>query len=713
MPSASAAARRMREGGLALTWRPPEAAERAESRDDVAIDAVAGGEAASPMAAATLSILDGTDYLDADAPAAVVREPDGCICVEYAHPGSDRGRGRTNVDVVMALPHLGRGLLGALLDRCGGFAAFTLIKHLTSIRNCAAAVAATPYAGVPVADLPPDFVEHVAAARAKIAGRPLRFNGLEDLNRFRGLLSAMPGTGHLDLARRQNSHDLPGQWKMVDGEVVATPRLGFTDADIEKLAKRASLEIRETIARWNQFVAFRDGRRDAEGPSSPMVLRAAGLLLDTDRSRPVYWKSFLKRGSAGHRLFFDIGWDFVAAMSRGEHDADLDPAAHDNAALIRMHRRYVAAGDDAASYYSNPDTMRNGFVERGWKVAVRVAYPTRRDMCGPVVALGLLTRFNPGVLAAMKRSGLRPRDLHWSELEDCEAGDAPPGRVVAAPYKPRAGRLQPVDFPVTDDPEDPVPLTRFLQGWTAHIRGSRPRVDSDLFLFVNGQAGTHVRAVSFASSNLNGLRSAFTAFCKRAGTAAMTPKVLRSMGIDIIHERTGGDPMLVHASGNWAVGSVMPALYLGGPALARGRERLYWAGRLLERQREHGILVEGRPRNADLFAVEDGFACRQPLDGPDPLPPGEVCRSRGMCAICPHARLDLASPAWSFARLAARAAYLAARLGAGAPPGWARRYRPVLVELLEIWIPMFPDDVVEAARRVPDYPCLELPDAPE
>jgi len=687
------------EGGLARTWAPP--AER---------DRHADSEGDDGIALLKLEVIDAPDHLAPEAPAAVVRDRDGRVHVEYPFADRMTGRSRTEVDTVLALPGIGEGLVLALMSKCAESSPDTWSCYAVALRKCVAALGTTPYADMEPGRMPADLMLHVERAREAEAGGALRFNGREDLNRFRTLMALVPGTGHIDLRRRPNPQDVPGQWRMKDGEVETTPKLAFTDADIEKLVKRCSLEIRETVERRNQLVAFIDGDFEAAGPSSMDTLVAAKLLLEADPSRPTPCATLVTRGSLEEMVLFRIGWDHVVELAaRGDGLAG-EPRPDRVATLMAAVGRHRSAGRDRDRVACREWQERRGFIFHGWLQAVRVAYPTARDMCAPAATMGMLTRWNSGILAKTKVQALRPRELHWSEVEGDEDADAPAARAHAAPWKPRAKRLQPVDFPVTEDPEDPVPLTRFIQDWTAHIRTPGERYGSDLFIFVNGVPGRDGLTLSFASNDEQKLRVEFARLCQRAGTVPLYPRALRPIGIDIIHDRTNGDQMLVHGSGNWAMGSSMPGLYVAGPAQARDRERLFWAFRLLDRQRHHGIMVEQRPKGADLFAVEDGFRCGNPLDPPDPTGKGELCRSRGMCAICPHADLDLASPAWSFARLVARATYIADRLREAPSGTWARRYRPVLTELLEIWLPLFPEDVVAAARRHPAYPCPELAD---
>ncbi|USU10725.1 hypothetical protein NF701_09020 [Sphingomonadaceae bacterium OTU29THOMA1] len=567
------------------------------------------------------------------------------------------------------------------------------------------------HADTPVEQLPPDLMDRVEKRLKERTGGSLSWNRREDLNRVRSLLRDVSGTGCIDLERRTNGVEVAGQWTMSDeATIVPVQKLGFTDVDIEQLVKCCSHEIRQAIGERNQLCEYLAGGTDAAGPCSPDILAAAAELLKAAEGRPAYWTAYCTRRSEEFERLFRIGWAAVEKMESGQTPAAEIKDTKDRRRMIQVRREHLDASGRLEDFARRRPKNVSSFVREGWRQTMRVAFPTAPDMCAAATLMGLATRFNPGVLARMHVDELRPREMRSIELDDDGIAEGDRMRLHAAPYKPRAGRLQPVDFPVSGRAEAPGPLAEFVRDWTAHVRAGADRHSERLFIFASLSLNSGLHITSFVPSDASALVGEFASLCRRAGVIPLTPRALRSMGVDMIHDRSNGDQMLVHASGNWAPGSTMPRLYMEGPALGRDRERLYWSGRLLDRQSEHGIDVFGRPDGADLFSATEGFRCRDPLDSPDELPAGDLCRSRGLCPVCPHADIDTAVPAWSVARIFALARHIAERLEEGASTAWERRYRPVLAELLDVWIPIIPDEILSAARRHSDYPYERLTD---
>jgi hypothetical protein len=570
--------------------------------------------------------------------------------------------------------------------------------------------------GTPVAGLPADFMDRLQIASETRRRARLTARQQTDFNRVRVMLALLPGTGHLDLEHRDVREEGAPQWAMdAEGQPVATPKLGFTDRDIEMIAKRASLELRRTVGRWNHLAAFVNGDPAPEGPCSMDELEAAAALLRADETRAVSSRELCEVGSETWHRLHRIGWAAMGELE-AEFGDELDGRLPRSVvSAIRARRGHLDAGGKDHSDFRNVSYgVPQLFVYQGWRVAAKLAFPTGQGMIAPMTLLGLQTRFNPGVLANLAETAFQPRHQHWIELDDPIAaigqGADGPTRLYAAPYKPRARRLQPVDFPITGRIESPSATTDFLRAWTRGLREAAHLgvAEGKLCIYASLYHGEST-VMSYLSSAGTMFRIEFAALCARADAIQLPPRVLRVMGVDIIHDRTAGDEMMLRAAGNWVPGSSSPRRYLAGPVQGRDRERLFWAILLLAREREHGIAVSGRPMSADLFSATDGFRCRNVMGSPDPLPPGEPCRARGLCAICPHGGLDVGAPAWSFSRIVSLARTIMERLDTAAP-SWVRRYRPVLRELLDVWIPLFPDEVTAAARRLPDYPIGDLPD---
>ena len=139
----------------------------------------------------------------------------------------------------------------------------------------------------------------------------------------------------------------------------------------------------------------------------------------------------------------------------------------------------------------------------------------------------------------------------------------------------------------------------------------------------------------------------------------------------------------------------------GVAAHLRELEDLAFAKILEARRRAAGIDPATRPNRMDRCAATPGFTCYDPYGGPFPQPPGELCRAIGHCAICPNSDVDEMSP-WACANLVALVGRIDAMAEEIAPETWSERYEPILVSLLDDWLPLFPADVVEEAERGPE-----------
>jgi hypothetical protein len=313
-----------------------------------------------------------------------------------------------------------------------------------------------------------------------------------------------------------------------------------------------------------------------------------------------------------------------------------------------------------------------------------------------------MTRLNGTPLA-----GMRIDD--FDEVDGDEAGGE--RRMQAAPFKGRSHRLYPVDLPVTLRADEPAPIVAFLKKWTRNVRTGSDRFSGDLFVYVFDfnripKVGSLVKHLS-----RNTFVRELEALCARAKVPSVTTRDLRRIGLDLIHEACDGDPVTMKAAGQWQDLKTGTLHYFGPSIVLRGQESLIWANKVEERRLIHGIEVIGRPAGGDLLSATDGFRCRNPLAGPDAQDPGELCRARGMCPACPHARVDTADPVWSCAHLFALADHLLTRFKSGASPRWRARYRPALDALLELVLPLFPDDIVAQAALLPRIEIAELPDA--
>jgi hypothetical protein len=349
----------------------------------------------------------------------------------------------------------------------------------------------------------------------------------------------------------------------------------------------------------------------------------------------------------------------------------------------------------------------NGIMRAGWLVALRAAFPTQRSMAPLAALLAIQSRLNVQPLLTLTDTEFGIELDDDPESLEAGGGDAPTRRLRGAPYKGRSHRPYPVDFPVTLEDDDPAPIIDFVRARTAGVREHAGRLAWSLFLYV-GDLSHSGTITSFARYYLKGFPLALEQLCARAGVPRITSRELRRIGIDLVHEACDGDPVTMRAAGDWVDLGTGERHYFGPAVVMRGQESLGWAAKIEERRLEWDIDVVGRPRGGDLFSATDGFRCRSPLQGPDPQEPGELCHARGLCAICPHGDVDVADPAWSFAQMVALADHIATRLARGASPAWIARYGPVLTELLELWLPYFPDEILDEARLMPPIDYKEL-----
>ncbi|MBX7489761.1 hypothetical protein K3177_14730 [Qipengyuania sp. GH25] len=334
----------------------------------------------------------------------------------------------------------------------------------------------------------------------------------------------------------------------------------------------------------------------------------------------------------------------------------------------------------------------------GWQRVARTAFPLPQDMVAFAVMLALQTRLNASVLAML--------DLDTLELvEASEDGGGP--RIQGQPYKLRARSPYPVDAPATDLAENPSAIVGFLKRWTKFLRPHAGPFAHKLFIF--SPARPSAEAKSFAHLDCHLLRRETKGLGREVGIANLTPTMLRDFGINVVHEASGGDPVIMRAAGNWRSLATGERHYFGPAARRRGREAVGMALLVEDRRRETAIDPLARPGGSDLLSATDGWKCANPFDGPGGWADRGLCGAIGLCPICPHGEIDTAWPAWSFVRAIALLKRIESGIAENPLSDWALTYAPVADELLEIWLPMFPPEVVAEARMLPLITFQELP----
>ncbi len=579
-------------------------------------------------------------------PPVIVRRADGQYLLDYGHPTNLDGRGRAEVTAITRLSHLGRPMFEVMVEHCTGKSSSSA-KHCGQECNLAARVIfALGLADVAPADLPVDLFARIEEYERNRRGKELTRSQIVQIDQVKPMFRLLGLCPQVDLTIAKVSKSGRAAWSMgEDGAIIPAANEIFGDADQMALVKRCSIEIRKTAARLAQFQCYLEtSDPGVPGPSSPELLVTAAFMRSIHPIRPLTPPELRKR--------YLEKWPVIERL--------------------------------------------------GWFEVARLAFPTAHDMLPFITMMALQSRHNASVIAMYRVDTYEP-----AVIERDRGGEVPSeARLRAAPYKPRSHRNQPVDFPVARYPEDPASIDAFVKEWTSHLR---PKAEGNAsYLFIFAPMGPWLMVNSFAQLSCEIFARELKAFCILHGLKHITPKMLRPAGIDMIHEHSGGDPMTMLAAGNWRQIETGEKHYFGAPARRRDRESLSWALHVEDRRRDCGISVAGRPMGSDLLSATDGWRCANPLDSPDGDRTGQLCASHGLCPICPHGDIDTADPAWSLARTVALAVRIEEMLENAPSEATRLRFAPVLDELLEIWLPMFPPPVVAAARALPEMKIEEL-----
>jgi len=652
---------------------------------------------------AGLHILNATGPLPPAAPGTLTRDANGHVWLDLPYRRSAGGRSRTGVDGLLGTPGLGPHLVRAVVARWPGCAVQTLLGEITAARHLIAPMAELGLSAVPPSELPVDLFKRVEAAicAARGLGEPsVRIRSA--LNIVRRVVGRIPACDHIE--RRQDTTIETGKphWTMADDRPEPIDDGRWGDVETERLVKTCSREILATVAGWNQLAGYFEDGLVGEGPLCQEKLLVARAMLAADPTFPASWRE-LARDEATGMAMFELGMRAVRGWSERVDAGEM--VGKGARRTIAVWRKAEAGRFDRQLRTGGRWTGCNGIMRAGWAAGVEAAYPTRRGLAPFAALLAIQGRLNADVLTTLAEAEFRTGDT--DEVADHDSPEVPPTRLRAAPWKARAHRPYPVDFPVTLEPDDPAPIVEFVSLWTARVRERAGSYAWAKFIYVGNLF--HSGAVtSYARESDEAFPLALRQLCKTAGVPTISPRELRRIGIDLVHDACDGDAETMRAAGNWRDLETGEGHYFGPSVVMRGQESLGWSIKIEHRRLAKGIEVAGRPRGADLFSATDGFRCRNPLDGPDPQEPGELCVARGMCALCRHGDVDVADPAWSLAQMAALADVISRKLDADASADWTARFAPVLDELLEFWLPFFPGDVVEEAHRLPSISYKEL-----
>jgi integrase len=328
--------------------------------------------------------------------------------------------------------------------------------------------------------------------------------------------------------------------------------------------------------------------------------------------------------------------------------------------------------------------------------------PKLRELVPFVVAMGFWTNFNPDTLVSLRLSKIQPNVL---------------GRILVVGEKGRSNRDQIASFSARDRHIcAPPEIISNLRNLTESVRAIADPGIQD-FLFIGRKSGSRGSGNVCAFSQVGAATRFYyqSSFSKRHGLAPFSLQMIRATGAKIINALFGDDVKTVQVLLNHLSGDTTDRSYTKHHALPN--EELNLADQMEKRNRFVKTAgardVRGMP-SATQSAATPGFACADPFNPPPELgqEPG-MCGAYGACVDCPLAGVD---------RLCATSFALLMRLknqivDAKNDPRmcayrWSRLWKPRLDRLNSIWLPRFPQSVVdEAARTINEVrlvPILDL-----
>ncbi len=304
-------------------------------------------------------------------------------------------------------------------------------------------------------------------------------------------------------------------------------------------------------------------------------------------------------------------------------------------------------------------------------------YPRLREFAPYLVVLASAFAFNGGVLTEMKTT-----DFRFERFRDVE-------RMRIGPRKPRArGKRQRHAVTVTEHPDNPGRLVRFIRMRTRYLREARP--SKLLFLRFNPQGRDVVEPI------LDGafMRS-LDAFAKDHELPRFLLEQLRPTILQQVHELTGGDITAVQAFGKQRSLTTVEKHYRTRGMEKAGEDRLYAAMAQRHRDIETGGAVSpiDKPRRSfDRWAATPGYTCLDTFDSPIAgQETGKPCSAYGQCPRCELAMVDYTS-ARDLAYLHQLRRRIDETVDTLGPAAWIAKWSGVQRELL-IDIAMFGPEV--------------------
>lgn len=486
----------------------------------------------------------------------------------------------------------------------------------------------------------------------------------------------------------------------------------------------------------HRFKAWLDDK-DRDGFTEKLMTRAAQLaavqmpLKQLMASRE--WKPKLSAGLRTiERPYAKLGHtvDHKEVLKEAEHERLYVGAANDIAATVeRLERQWARMGQfDGATLsieeagaspeacaawldanFEHPVPSRYilnrlnaahiRFIPEAVQVeAERILYPDLDEIVPMLLIVCAFFALNPS--AAFK---LRKNDLDYSFEE---IGDV--RRLKMFPNKKRAGLRQRNTVTVTEHPDNPGQILRFLERRTRRLDHARPDYPNRAFVRFSFED----RSVVPLNTSDKSWKSALKRFADRHQLPEFTIDQLRPTTLDLVHELSGGNIIAMQGVATHTTAQTGYTFYTSDAQKQRNRQTLGEMMMQMERSTATGGLLrpEDRPPDiADQGAATPGFTCLDPKDSPIPGEvPGELCTAYGRCPECPLAVVDPTSP-----RALAYLAMLNKRITDAQdrldPLAWHMRWAPVQEELLTYWLQGWSPDVIAKSREtpIPELPHVE------
>lgn len=325
-------------------------------------------------------------------------------------------------------------------------------------------------------------------------------------------------------------------------------------------------------------------------------------------------------------------------------------------------------------------------VNIAYQTIMKVMHPMSTHLTPFVYYLACVTLYNTQPLLEIR-------------LEDAiETSVLGVARLSLHPLKMRGKQYQHRSFVITQEPDNPALIIRFLARWTEHLRSCVPAQNSrDLFIYVNRDRGCAQVAEPLYDRDL-GFSPVFSGnaarYTKERGFSAIGTRLLRATGADLANDLMGGDLLGVSTLlGHKGMSSTLVSYR---SEHVKQRDAAWLAGGMAARDRwvQSAGKVDARSESADAdrTAATPGFMCIDPYNSPIVgEKSGRLCTAYGFCPNCPLAQ-PAADPVYALARmLQLREVLLEARDRHGLAV-WRVRFSDQLEAINTVWLPALSDD---------------------